>query len=829
MSDVSDEFDPKWHPRSKLEGERASALRSSPDSGEQPFAAAEEPEGSNLIPTTEGESTQLPPGVRLRSSSPQEGVRLPMAPRPAPDDATRPAAPLIGRQPTFKRSNPVSDDHALALARQSFNSSSTYFDGSHRNRLLDAMARFNSEHPKGSKYWSPAFEKRSRLFRPKTRATVRKRESAAAISLFGSSNIVSVKATSGTPDAAMDARLQEALLNHRLQQDDRWYRFVVGGVQDADRQGFAIARTYWEYEESDRYYDELQGEETVTRVDTVARRDRPGFCLVPIERFHFDPAADWMDIVETSPYLIEEIPMFLCDVRRYQRNPHAMLRYRDLSDGELLGGGTRGAWDSIQMQRERDMQSRYQRNGQANDYAVVWVHRNILKINGEDYVFDSVGTSRMLSNMVPLSHFDPRGYRPYVTGSTIVEAHNPYNQGAVDLMAQVQDEINDTANLRQDANKMASAGRMFIKRGTGLDLHALAKFSPGQTVEVDNPDTDVKWDRSPEAPKGSFEEHQMLNIELDDLIGNFSQQSVAGNKNLNETVGGMQMLGDSANQMTEYDLHTFCTTFLTKVLQQVLDLEKCWETDQSLAAILGSKMAANARRFWQALDTEGKVIVDVGFGATNPGKRVERIGLGLQTLGQFFPQLMMQADPTEFARDIFAAVGQSDINRYFPFMDTQGQEQDPKVRALQMQVQQLQQLTQPGQVQLQIAQMKSQADIKKATDQNANAVKIKTMELQLAWVELQLEKEKNELARGQLLLAREKLSNDITMQRKEFMLQQATMESAMNPPTVDAAPEPKAAELNAPGSGSATSDEDFGQVADTAGQYVQQAKKESGL
>lgn len=827
MSDgISDEFDPKWHPRSRMEGERgASSARTERD----PFAAAEEPEGGELIPSEES-LTQLPPGLRLRSSSPQEGPRLPMAPKPTPDDAERPSAPLIGRPPSFKRANPIDDARALALARQSFSASSTYFDGSHRNRVIDAMARFNSQHPKGSKYWTPAFEKRSKLFRPKTRATVRKREAAAAISLFGSSNIVSVKATAANADAAMDARLQEALLNHRLQEDDRWYRFVVGGVQDADRQGFAVARTYWEYEEADQYYDELHSElSKVTRVDTVARRDRPGFALVPIERFHFDPAADWMDIVGTSPYLIEEIPMFLCDVRRYQHNPHAMLRYRDLSDGELLGGGQRGAWDSIQLQRERDMQSRFQTHGEPNDYKVVWVHRNILKIDGEDYVFDTVGTSRMLSDMIPLSHFDPRGYRPYVVGSTIVEAHNPYNNGAVDLMAQVQDEINDTANLRQDANKMASAGRMFLKRGTGLDLHALAKFSPGQTVEVDNPQEDVKWDRSPEAPRGAFEENQLLNTELDDLIGNYSQASVAHNRNLNETVGGMQMVADSANQMTEYDLHTFCTTFLTKVLQQVLDLEKCWETDQHLATVLGSKAAANARRFWQAMDTEAKVIVDVGFGATNPGKRVERISLGLQTLGAFFPQLMMQADSAEFARDVFAAVGQNDISRYFPFMDAAGQEQDPKVRALQQQVAQLQQLTQPAQVQLQIAQMKSQADLKKATDQNENAVKIKTMELQLAWVELQLEKEKNEIARGQLLLAREKLSNEITMQRMEFALQQATMEQAMNPPAVGQPNEPKAAELNAPGSASATSDEDFSQVADTAGHYVKQAKKESGL
>lgn len=779
-------------------------------------------EGTDLVPV--GAPTDLMPPVRLRSATPKDGERLPFAPVPDNGEPDRPAAALHGVRPHARRVNPIDDNAAMALARQSYQSSSGYFDASQRDRLLDAMARFNSQHPKGSKYWSPAFEKRSKLFRPKTRATVRKREAAAAISLFGSSNIVSVTASGGSADAAMDARLQQSLLNHRLQENDRWYRFVLGAVQDADRQGFAVARTYWDYEEADRYYVESHPElGAVDRVDTVASKDRPGFALVAIENFLFSPSANWMDPVGTSPYLIERIPMFVCDIRRYQNNPHAPLKYRNLSTSQLLSGGQTGAWDSIQLQRERELQSRYQRNGEATDYAVVWVHRNILKIDGEDYVFDSIGTSLMLSSMIPLVEFDPRGYRPYVIGSTIVEAHNPFNPGAVDLMAQVQDEINDTANLRQDANKMATAGRMFIKRGTGVDLHSLAKFTPGQAVEMDNPSTDVKWDRSPEAPRGAFEENQLLNTELDDLIGNFSQSSVAHNRNLNETVGGMQMLGDSANQMTEYDLHTFCKTFVTQVLQQVLDLERYWETDKNLAAIIGSKMATTARRFWQSLDTSARVIVDVGFGATNPGKRIERINMGMGLLAQFFPTLMMQADSTEIARDVFAAVGQSDINRYFPFMDTEGQEQDPKVRALQQQVQQLQQLTQPGQVQLQIAQLKQQGDLKKAQDQNANAVSIKKMELTLAYIELQLEKEKNEIARGQLLLAREKLSNDITMQRMEFALQQLTAEQAMNPPQVNAPNEPKAAELNAPGSSTATGDESFQQEAATAGQYAKQS------
>lgn len=749
-------------------------------------------EGSNtdlasLIPFLTGGATP--------EMSAQEGLRMPLSPRPI-RGAGRPEEPLIDAKPL--QYSPRSDEDMLALARQSFSNAESYFNANHRSRIMDAMARFNSEHPKGSKYWTPAFEKRSKLFRPKTRSTIRKREAAAAISLFASADIVNISATSGDPGAALDARVQQELLNYRINEDKRWYVFTVGAVQDADRQGFAIAKTYWDYDESNRYYDELHPElGPIKRVDTVASVDRPGFKLIPIENFLFSPAADWMDVVASSPYIIEIMPMYVCDVLRYMSNPNARLKYNKLTPQQLMAGGTAAQWDSIRLQRERNAQSRFDRNGEVSDYAICWVHRNIMRIDGEDYIYDTVGTELMLSNVIPLSEFDPRGYRGYIVGSTMIESHNPYNAGTATLMAPMQDEITDTANLRQDANKMATAGRTFVKRNTGLDLRAMARFAPGAVVELENPNTDVKWDRAPEAPRGSMEEHQLMNVELDDLVGNFSQASVSNNRNLNETVGGMQMLGDSANQLTEYDLHTFCTTFLQEVLGQLLDLLKQWETDRTLATIIGTKLAVSAKQFWQALGTESKVTVNVGFGATNPAKRIERTELVLSTIAKFFPMQLMKSDQDEFMKDLFAAAGYSDISRYFPMMD-QKQSNDPQIQALQQQVEQLQMLTYPQQAHIQgvqaVATIRAQAAERIASIASNTQLTNKNAELQLAYIELQLEKEKNEIARGNLMMAREKLSNDIAIQRSEFLLQQATAMASPNPPVVappDGGPQPQ--------------------------------------
>jgi hypothetical protein len=770
------------------------------------------------------------------------GMRLPGEPKPIDPSTQRDTLSLVTASPLGRRA-PKGDDDCLALARQSYESSENYFNAAHRNRIIDAMARYNNEHPKGSKYNTEAFQRRSRLFRPKTRSSIRKRESAACIALFGSADIVNVTPSNNDAGSALDARIQESLLNYRLQQDDRWYKFIIGAVQDADRQGFAIAKTSWEYEEANRYYDELlpNGSQRTT-VDTVAIKDRPGYTLIPVERLRFSPATDWIDPVNSSPYLIEVIPMFLCDVRKYMNNPRARLKYRNLSTSELLSGGHSGEWDAIRMQRERNRLNRYDRDGDPSDYSVCWVHRNIVRLEGEDYVFDTVGTAQMLSEIIPLSEFDPRGYRPYVIGATMIESHNPFQVGAATLMGGLQDEINDLSNLRVDANKMATSGRMFIKRNTAVDLHALARFSPGSVVEMDNPQTDVKWDRSPEAPAGAFEENNLLGTELDDLIGNFNSSSVAHNRNLNETVGGIEMIGDSANQITEYDIHTLVTTFVQKVLVQILDLEKRWETDANLAQIIGTKLATSAKQFWSALNTETQVLVNVGFGSTNPGKRMQRIVTAVQTTAQIFPITMYQSNQSEILKEVWAAAGFADATRFFPFLDNNGQpDKDPKVAALQQQMQSMQMQLYPGamhnqgliqreQIRMQgferIQQMKSQAAMALQKAESDTAWAIKHAELQIAFVDLQLQHEQNDVARGQLMLNREKLSNDITVQRLELQLAQLTAMASPSPPQIglDPTTQSEVSNLQAPGS-NIGQQPPFQQDVASAGDYLSATKQ----
>ena len=89
------------------------------------------------------------------------------------------------------------EDHAgdklwTDLARDAYTSSQDYFNSSLRREFEDAIAHFNSRHAPGSKYLHPSYRKKSRSFRPKTRATIRNNEMAVAVALFSTQDVVHI-------------------------------------------------------------------------------------------------------------------------------------------------------------------------------------------------------------------------------------------------------------------------------------------------------------------------------------------------------------------------------------------------------------------------------------------------------------------------------------------------------------------------------------------------------------------------------------------------------------------------------------------------------------
>jgi len=76
------------------------------------------------------------------------------------------------------------DDVAINLGREADRSSTTWLNASRRAAWNNSSRAFQSLHPQGSKYISSSYTHRSTLYRPKTRAMVRRDEAATAAAFF---------------------------------------------------------------------------------------------------------------------------------------------------------------------------------------------------------------------------------------------------------------------------------------------------------------------------------------------------------------------------------------------------------------------------------------------------------------------------------------------------------------------------------------------------------------------------------------------------------------------------------------------------------------------
>lgn len=566
---------------------------------------------------------------------------------------------------------------ALQLAKDAYSASTTYFDASIRKQVESDIRQFQGQHPLGSKYLSDGYRARSRLFRPKTRSAVRKHEAVAAEAFFSTRDVVSVEPQDESDEMqSAGAELMQELLQYRLTKTIPWFLTLMGAYQEAQVVGIVCSHQHW-------CYDKVKG------------RDEPAIELRPIENFRFDPGASWIDPVNTSPYLIDMIPMYVKDVqaRMKAKDPKTgEAKWKTVDDAALLKA-VRGYSDSIRLTREQGRTDSKENVNAVKAYNIVWVHKNIIEHAGEDYCFYTLGDIDILSEPEPLDEIYWHGKRPYVIGYSVVEAHKNYPGGPVHITRDVQGEINELANSRIDNLKLALNKRYLVSRGKQVDLRSLTRNIAGSVTLVNDIEKDVKELAFSDVTASAYREQENLNLDFDEASGNFSQGSVQSNRRMNETVGGMQLLTTDANQVSGYQLRTFVETWVEPVLRQLVLLEQHYETDDVVLGIAG-KRSKMFERFGgdDMIDTllaqELTLSVSVGMGATNPQEKVNRFLTAMQSLNSILSDsALVQAGLKvgEVVKEVFGNLGYRDGSRFFDMED------DPRVTQLMTMVQQLQQ------------------------------------------------------------------------------------------------------------------------------------------
>lgn len=598
------------------------------------------------------------------------------------------------------------DSDWLQIARDAYDASSTYLDANHRKVWERNIALFQSRHPSGSKYLSPAYKSRSRLFRPKTKSVVRKNEAAASAAFFANVDVVTCEPEN---DADMSqvasAELMNELVNYRLTKTIPWFQTVMGAVQEAQVIGIIGSYQYWMYKEkpgepvpltddAGQHLTNAKGETYAQEGPPIVLIDKPCIELMPCENYRFDPAADWTNVVKTSPYFIRMVPMYFDDVRQRMKEADpktGQSKWKKLEDGEIRQAMS--DYDSIRQARENPRQDpKAEGEAAIKEFEVVWCHENFVRLHGEEKVYWTLGTQHMLSDPVPLEDVYFHGERPFVVGFAVLEAHKTVPESLVGIGSELQKEGNEINNQRRDNVSLVLNKRYIVKRGQQVDTDSLLRNVPGGVTLANDPEVDIKEMNWPDVTQSAYQEQDRVNVDYDELTGNFSQSSVQTNRKLNETVGGMELANGGASAMTEYLLRTFVETWMEPVLAQVVKLEQFYETDTVILALAGAK-AQLSQKYGidqvtdSMLNQSLTVRVSMGMGATDPQKKLGRFMFALKTYGEAM-QIIPDAEPEAIRNEIFGLAGYKGGSRFFK------QAQDPKSAALMQQMQQMQQMLQ---------------------------------------------------------------------------------------------------------------------------------------
>lgn len=563
------------------------------------------------------------------------------------------------------------------LAREAYRDSTSYVDANYRKHWEDSLRAFNNEHRADSKYNADIFRKRSHSFVPKTRAVIRKNEAAAASAFFSNLDAASIQPTNQA-DAAqrLSATLMQELVQYRLTHTIPWFLVLIGAVQDAQTQGACIAHVHWRYRPD--------------RKKLKALEDRPLIDLVPIENIRFHPAADWMDPLHSSPYLIHLIPMYVGQVKERMRRPDPKgAKWREYDEATLLQY-LDFADDSTRQTRLGLVEDPTRARSRIRNYDVLWVHRHIHRIEGEDYEWYTVASELTLSDPVPLNRVVFHGRRPYELGRAVLETHKPMPSSIPELLAGLQEDLNDTRNQRSDNVKFVLNKRYLVKRGANVDMASLVRNVPGGITQVNNVEGEVKELAFPDVTQSSYLEEDRITGNFDELAGNFNPLQVAQQRTPRESERTMLAVQSPANLLTEYLLKTLVETFVLPVLRQLVLLEQYYETDERVLAIAGDK-AKVREKFGidavtdQMLEGELTTQVNVGMGATDPVMKLQRFIYGMNAAAQLSLRPPVGINLGEVYKEIFALSGYQDGSRFMSATD-------PEKLKLQQQLKQLTQL-----------------------------------------------------------------------------------------------------------------------------------------
>lgn len=574
----------------------------------------------------------------------------------------------------------------LRLTRIAEAQAAMYMAQVNRRGWSQAYRAFHQEHFVGSKYTKPDWRNRSKIFRPKTRSAVRKDMAAVAASLFNNINAINcLPGDEGDAKQRAAAGVMEELVNYRTDRQSGkaalpWFLVALGSRQDSLLTGICLSKQSWKLElrklNKNERRDEPEAQPGETQDVWVPEIDRPNIDLIPPENYVIDPAADWTNPAQSAAYIIIKWPMHIDEILTKQEAP--LNPWNAVPFQTLQTAADAGRFDMSALRRARESGlDRFDETNTGNDFKIVWVYEVFMRYGGEDYTFISVGDKAYLTDPKRVRDVYPEqaGERPLTLGYGSLEAHRIFPMGPVESWQQQQVELNDLINLSLDAIKQNVMPVAKVVRGRNIDLDQVKRRSYGSSILVNEKD-DLTWDRPPDIPQSVPIITRNLELEFDDLAGQFNGQTAENNNALSRTLGGLKLVSGTANAVQEYDIRVWIETWVAPALAQLVKLEQYYESDPIVLGICGSRAQLFQKHGVSEvddalLDQEVTVRVNAGLGAGDPQQRLMKfqsavqVAMPLLSQSKEFQSGAYQIDVDAVMEEIFGAAGYRDGGQRF--------------------------------------------------------------------------------------------------------------------------------------------------------------------
>lgn len=423
--------------------------------------------------------------------------------------------------------------------------------------------------------------------------------------------------------------------------------------------------------------------------------DRPDCQLIPPENFIIDPSTDWTDPAQNAQYIIIKWPMQIEEVRAKQQSP--INPWLKVDEAILTGSVEDSRIETAAIRRARERGTdRFQRAQQTSQtFKIVWVYEVFMRVADEDWTFLSISDRAYLTEPKRTIDVYPEqgGERPLVLGYGSLESHRLFPMSAVESWQMMQHEVNELVNLSLDAIKQNVMPVSKVRRGRQIDVDQVRKRSQGSSIMVSQPD-DVTWERPPDIPQSIPLFMRDIELEMDDLAGQFNGQSAEMNNALSRTLGGLRLVAGSANAVQEFDIRVWLETWTNPVLAQIVKLEQYYEHDPIILGLCGDRAKLMQKHGIseisdQLMEQEVTIRINVGLGAGDPQARLQRFGSATQVampLLQASPEFQrgeLEVDAMAVMEEVYGAAGYRDGGRRFvkpgqpqqqnPLMDLQAQ------------------------------------------------------------------------------------------------------------------------------------------------------------